>query len=110
MLFWQRIDGKQRPYTHPGNVPLTVTDETVSYDGVVAWQWDFGDRLTSKEPSPTHVYLWSGAYNVSLIVWEQNGGWDSETKIRYVVIPEGPCLLLAILLVAVVQCRRGESR
>ncbi len=57
-----------------GNAPLNVTfyDESLSYDGVVYWFWDFGDGTTSEEPNPSHVYT-EGVYTVNLTVEEIDG-------------------------------------
>ncbi|MEP7164931.1 MAG: PKD domain-containing protein [Ferruginibacter sp.] len=41
------------------------TDHSIGAD---EWNWDFGDGTTSNIPSPTHVYLLSGTYTVTLLV------------------------------------------
>ncbi len=38
-----------------------------------SWEWDLGDGSTSIEPSPLHVYLTSGSFDVRLIVTNANG-------------------------------------
>ena len=64
-----------------GDEPLTVefTDLSTSYDGIVSYEWDFGDETTSTEQSPTHMYN-EGTYTVTLTVEEADGDSDTETK------------------------------
>jgi len=73
-----------------GPEPLTVafTDASTSYDGIVAWAWDFGDGNTSTEQNPTHVYAEAGLYTVSLTVYEADGDSDTETKVDYINVSE----------------------
>lgn len=40
----------------------------MSYGNILNWEWDFGDGTTSSEPSPTHVFLEDGVYNVCLTI------------------------------------------
>ncbi|PVX23189.1 MAG: hypothetical protein CW691_11345, partial [Candidatus Bathyarchaeum sp.] len=70
-----------------GSQPLTIefTDTSTSYDGIISWQWDFGDGETSIEQNPTHEYD-SGTYTVSLTVHETDGESDIETKIDYIIV------------------------
>ena len=54
-----------------GTRPLTVTftDQSTTVDGTLtAWQWDFGDGVTSTLRNPTHVYPNNGKYDVTLTV------------------------------------------
>jgi PKD repeat protein len=37
------------------------------------WQWDFGDGVFSSEPNPSHTYLQTGSYNVSLKAVNEHG-------------------------------------
>jgi len=52
-----------------GAPPLTVqfTDES-DVDGAIAWEWDFGDGATSNLQNPSHTYLTSGFFDVTLTV------------------------------------------
>ncbi|MBN2601732.1 MAG: S8 family serine peptidase [Candidatus Marinimicrobia bacterium] len=45
--------------------------------GIVAWQWNFGDALTSDEQNPVHVYADSGSFLVSLTVTDNAGAQSS---------------------------------
>jgi len=47
---------------------------------VVGWDWDFGDGNTSTNQNPYNLYLFSGNYNVSLIIANANGCRDTITK------------------------------
>jgi hypothetical protein len=62
--------------------PLTVafTDNSTSYDGIEAWDWDFdNDGVTdSTVQNPTYEYAEEGVYTVSLTVYESDG--DSNTN------------------------------
>ncbi|NOT30884.1 MAG: PKD domain-containing protein [Planctomycetes bacterium] len=64
-------------------LPLTVSFFDLSSGPVTSWSWDFGDGAASTDPSPTHVYLASGQYTVTLTV-SGPGGADQEVKTRYV--------------------------
>jgi PKD repeat protein len=39
---------------------------------IVLYEWQFGDGGTGTGPTPTHVYAAQGAYNVSLIVTDDD--------------------------------------
>jgi len=73
-----------------GFAPLTVqfNDSSVSYDGIIAWKWDFnGDGIIdSNEQNPTHTYDEAGTYTVSLTVCEADGDSDTETKTDYITV------------------------
>jgi PKD repeat protein len=51
-----------------GPAPLTVHFSDLSRGPVAAWEWSFGDGQTSVLQAPVHVYVDSGAYEVSLTV------------------------------------------
>ncbi len=73
-----------------GFAPLTVqfNDSSVSYDGIVKWEWDFdGDGVTdSNEQNPIYTYDEAGTYTVSLTVYEADGDSDTETKEDYITV------------------------
>ncbi|MBC8491390.1 MAG: PKD domain-containing protein, partial [Candidatus Marinimicrobia bacterium] len=60
---------------------VSFTDE--SHDsrdkdgGIVAWNWDFGDDLTSEEQNPVHAYADSGTYHITLTVTDNAGAQAS---------------------------------
>jgi PKD repeat protein len=71
-----------------GLKPLTVdfSDSSTSYDGIAAWDWDFGDGDTSTEQNPSHVYATEGSYTVSLTVYEADGNSDTKAKVDYIIV------------------------
>ena len=73
-----------------GFAPLTVqfNDSSVSYDGIIAWEWDFdGDGIVdSNEQNPIYTYDEAGTYTVSLTVYEADGDSDTETKTDYITV------------------------
>lgn len=48
--------------------------------------WDFGDGTTSAEENPTHVYVSSGDYTVSLTVFNSNGCDSTLTETDYIML------------------------
>ncbi|MBW7936824.1 MAG: PKD domain-containing protein, partial [Flavobacteriales bacterium] len=61
---------------------IDFTDTTLVYQDVINnWSWDFGDGNQSTAQNPSHVYLDSGWYNVTLQVQSSVGCRDT------VVIP-----------------------
>jgi PKD repeat protein len=72
-----------------GAAPLNVKFTDISTGSPTAWKWDFGDKATSAEQNPVHVYQTEGAYSVTLTV--TNGfGTDSEQKTGYIVVGRVP--------------------
>ncbi|MCW7077639.1 MAG: PKD domain-containing protein [Canidatus Methanoxibalbensis ujae] len=73
-----------------GSAPLTVhfNDLSQSYDGIIAWEWDFdGDGIVdSNEQNPIYTYDEAGTYKVSLTVHEADGDSDTETKEDYITV------------------------
>ncbi len=51
-----------------GMEPLTVQFTDQSSGVPTSWAWDFGDNTTSSEQHPSHTYLSSGTYTVTLTV------------------------------------------
>jgi PKD repeat protein len=71
-----------------GDAPLTVVFTDLSTGQVNNWNWEFGDRFLSGDQDPTHTYMHTGSYTVSLTA-SGPGGSDTETKIDYIIIPTG---------------------
>ena len=46
-------------------------------DNILSWQWDFGDNTFDTIANPQHEYKYIGAYQVSLIVTDDNGCLDT---------------------------------
>ena len=75
-----------------GCVPLNVafTDQSVSNEPIVSWQWDFGDGGTSTAQNPGHVYTATGVYTVTLIITNSAGCTDTLVRPNYVTVGDVP--------------------
>jgi PKD repeat protein len=60
-----------------GTVPFAVTFNDTSMPVATAWEWDFGDGITSTEKNPVHTYTEPGTYTVTLTATNKAG---SDTK------------------------------
>ena len=56
---------------------VMFTDLSKDDKAIVAWKWDFGDKQTSEEQNPVHVYAEPRLYKVTLTVKDEDGGLDS---------------------------------
>jgi len=68
-----------------GNI-VSFTDTSTPAGTVTSWDWDFGDGSShSTDQNPTHMYLTSGLYTVTLLV---HSGLESDTatRIDYITI------------------------
>ncbi len=75
-------DNKQADFSATvltGCRPLSVDFTNLSSCIDEQWLWDFGDGEFSSEKNPTHQYLTSGVYSVTLIA---DGDFDSDTLVR----------------------------
>ncbi len=62
------------------NEALLIEDCSHDVDGTVqVWEWDFGDGNTSQQPSPSHTYTTSGAYEIRLEVLDELGATGTAT-------------------------------
>ena len=52
----------------------TVSFKAIESDLPLSYMWYFGDGLTSSKTNPSHVYLESGVFNVTLIVTNKLNG------------------------------------
>ena len=74
-----------------GTAPLTVqfTDRTYSYDGIMSWEWNFGDSSGSgTAQNPEHIYANAGIYAVTLTVTEEDGDNSTKEKMEYITVGE----------------------
>ncbi len=71
-----------------GSAPFSVkfTNATTHASSLV---WDFGDGVTSSEPSPTHTYLLPGTYTVMLTA-SGPGGTVSKTASTPITVSAAP--------------------
>ncbi len=70
-----------------GPAPLEVSFIDSSTGEITDWFWSFGDKETSTEQNPVHVYDGPGTYTVSLQVTDPCAT-DTETKAQYVTVFE----------------------
>ena len=68
-----------------GPAPLNVTFTDTSDASPTQWLWDFGDGTNATMQNATHMYNVSGAYNVTLRVWNDLGS-DTMEKPGYVLV------------------------
>jgi gliding motility-associated-like protein len=78
-----------------GCAPLTVTFFDSSSAGNI-YQWNFGDGNTSSLYNPTHTYIDTGYYTVTLIVINNTacigGTADTTIKVNYIHVISGPAI------------------
>jgi hypothetical protein len=56
------------------NMPITFTnDSSDNLSGIASYLWNFGDGLSSTNPSPSHAFLSTGDYTVRLTVADRAG-------------------------------------
>ncbi len=71
-----------------GEAPLLVSFTDLSTGSIDTWNWHFGDNDSSAIQNPTHEYVTSGSYTVSLTV-SGTGGVNTNVKTDYILIPVG---------------------
>ncbi|MFX1467759.1 MAG: FG-GAP-like repeat-containing protein [Promethearchaeota archaeon] len=54
------------------------------------FSWDFGDETTSTEKNPTHQYISSGIYDVSLLIIDIDDDVDIEIKTNFIYVKNTP--------------------
>jgi len=76
-----------------GPEPLTVEfiDQSMYFDSIESYTWDFGDGniTVTSSPSTVHTYIQNGIYNVSLTVNGTAGGEvvvDTKVKANFIVV------------------------
>jgi|GEM_PF-1244906 len=67
--------------------PLMVNFTDMSSGTPTSWHWDFGDGSTSNHQNPSHTYLFSGLYNVTLQA-SVNGVEKTEEKPAYITVTD----------------------
>ena len=68
-----------------GSAPLTVQFDDTSGNSPNGWQWSFGDGSQSTVQNPTHTYLQSGTYSVSLTT-VNSGGHNTTLVPGYITV------------------------
>jgi subtilisin family serine protease len=91
-LAWE--DGQVPPPPPPTNKPpvadfsfsidgldVEFTDKSYDSDGyITAWNWSFGDGVTSTDQHPTHTYAASDTYTVTLTVTDNEGATGTVSR------------------------------
>jgi len=69
------------------NLQVQFNDNSSDADGVITtWQWIFGDGGSSTQQHPSHNYMASGTYTISLTVTDDLG--DSNTHFEVISVSE----------------------
>ena len=70
-------------------------------DGIVSYEWDFGDGNTSTEQNPSNVFANSGSYSVMLTVTDTDGISDTSTQVINLGAPdnEAPVAIIETSLI-----------
>jgi PKD repeat protein len=76
-----------------GSKDLDVTFTDASTGSVFVWSWNFGDGFTSSEQNPSHTYTEAGVYTVTLQVFNDAQGSDSEIKTGYITVTDAIMLV-----------------
>jgi PKD repeat protein len=79
-----------RAHPRKGPAPLAVSFEDLSTGKIESWGWDFGDeyagdRKTSPETNPNHLFRFPGSYTILLRV-RGPGGEEGEMKRAYIQV------------------------
>ncbi|WP_342304849.1 PKD domain-containing protein [Methanolobus sp. ZRKC5] len=72
-----------------GAIPFSVNFTDLSTNAPNSWSWDFGDGNTSTAQNPTHSYVSTGTYNVSLNATNV-GGSNVSTQLSYISVAATP--------------------
>ena len=76
----------QRPIADAGGPYTGTVNEPAQFNGsasgdpdgsIISYGWDFGDGNTGTGITPTHIYMVSGMYDVTLVVTDNKGATDS---------------------------------
>ena len=70
-----------------GLPPLTVTFTDLSVGNVLTHTWDFGDESTASLPGPSHTYIVTGYYTVSLTIQDAHGS-NTLVRPRYIHVTD----------------------
>lgn len=78
------------PVTGCYPLPVQFTDQSTPGSGnITSWEWDFGDGNSATTQNPSHTYMASGNYNVTLRIRNSAGCIRTLTKPQYIQINNG---------------------
>ncbi|MGI6320746.1 MAG: PKD domain-containing protein [Bacteroidales bacterium] len=69
----------------PAVINFQNNSQTIE-SGVTTWKWSFGDGATSTIHSPTHTYLESGTYDVTLIIQNLGSCNFADTITKQIIV------------------------
>ena len=72
---------------------ISFTDMTLNYPD--SWLWDFGDGTTSSLQNPTHVFLSSGNFDISLTTSIQGECIETNTMNNFIEVYADPNIVLS---------------
>lgn len=85
--------------TNPGcSGAYSFTNNSVATSGIASYLWNFGDGSTSTVPAPSHSYVTTGTYYVTLTTTDNNG-CKSDIRKQVVFNTSPPALNTAGLLI-----------
>jgi PKD repeat protein len=91
------------PLSGPYPLAVQFTDESLTKDVIISWDWDFGDGGTSTQQNPVHIYNSEAYFDVTLTVTENVGPTDTLVKTDYIQsweIWRGPGLVVGRCFIA----------
>jgi gliding motility-associated-like protein len=56
---------------------INFRDSSTTNDSIISWHWNFGDGTTSNVQNPSHTWLTTGNYTISLTVTTKQGCTDT---------------------------------
>lgn len=79
------VQPPQAAFTVNPSTLISIPDYTFNFkdestNNPTIWHWDFGDGVTSASRNPSHTYLDTGTYNVTLRVENQQGCFTTTPK------------------------------
>jgi PKD repeat protein len=75
--------------------PLFNFQFSAQMQNTTAWTWDFGDGTGSTQLNPSHTYLDTGYFHVSLILTSVDGCKDTISKNNYIHIKWNPIPIIS---------------
>jgi PKD repeat protein len=70
-----------------GCTPVNVNFTNTSSSSAIFFAWDFGDGNVSNLPNPSHAFINTGNYVVTLTATDANGCADDTTMVNFIVFP-----------------------
>ena len=69
---------------------VSFVDASSAYLGLVSWNWQFGDKTTSTEENPVHLYLETNTWPLQLIVKSTSGCTDTAYRQTIIKVNNTP--------------------